>query len=81
MALQVLNGSLDFEESREQTLLIANFPPHRVTRMPSWEWLVENENVVIWSVDDSQDITSPTHPPATAPWVDSGGPGELPPQP
>jgi len=43
---------------KEQVLLIANFPPHRVQRKPDdWEWLIQNDNVIFVSALDESCIT------------------------
>mmetsp|Transcript_44283 Transcript_44283/g.111206 ORF Transcript_44283/g.111206 Transcript_44283/m.111206 type:complete len:269 (+) Transcript_44283:159-965(+) len=54
--LQLSELGCSCEARPEQALLIASFPAHRVTRLPdSWEFLIENQHVDIWSVVDATD--------------------------
>ena len=50
--------------------------PHRVTRLPSWEWLIENENVVIWSAADWEEIRQPDFKHESLSWGDDGTAGD-----
>mmetsp|Transcript_15763 Transcript_15763/g.43065 ORF Transcript_15763/g.43065 Transcript_15763/m.43065 type:complete len:235 (-) Transcript_15763:142-846(-) len=44
---------LPYELGRDGKVLnIANFPPHLVRRLDSWEWEITNENVIFVSCDD-----------------------------
>ena len=36
-------------DAQPQQLKIANFPLHEVTRLDSWEWLIQNDNVTLVS--------------------------------
>jgi len=40
-----------------QQLTIANFPKHHVTRLPSWEWRIYNDNVTFVSCDEVGTLT------------------------